>query len=98
VIDAARAAGGRVVLDIDYRPVLWGLRPKADGETRYVAAPPVSAALQRVIPDCDLVVGTEEELCIAGGADTSDEAVLKLRAITTASAIHRRSCPATSSR
>ena len=24
-IDAARAAGGRVILDIDFRPVLWGL-------------------------------------------------------------------------
>src|SRR4029453_1949409 len=24
-VDAARAAGGRVILDIDFRPVLWGL-------------------------------------------------------------------------
>ena len=38
-IEAARAAGGRVILDIDFRPVLWGLAPLGDGETRYVQAP-----------------------------------------------------------
>ena len=46
-IAAARAAGARVILDIDYRPVLWGLAPLADGETRYVQAPSsVSTILQ----------------------------------------------------
>ena len=33
----ARAAGTRVVLDIDYRPVLWGLTAPGLGEQRYVA-------------------------------------------------------------
>jgi len=32
-----KAAGGRVVFDIDYRPVLWGLTPKDLGENRFVA-------------------------------------------------------------
>ena len=28
----------RTVLDIDYRPVLWGLTKRGDGETRYIAS------------------------------------------------------------
>ena len=33
----AKAHGGRVVLDIDYRPVLWGLTGHGLGEERFVA-------------------------------------------------------------
>ena len=33
-----KAQGGRVVFDIDYRPVLWGLAGKANGEDRFVAS------------------------------------------------------------
>jgi 5-dehydro-2-deoxygluconokinase len=60
------------VLDIDYRPVLWGLTGKADGETRFIA----SEASPRICSACcllfDLVIGTEEEFRIAGGGDRSD--------------------------
>jgi 5-dehydro-2-deoxygluconokinase len=31
-----KAAGGKVVFDIDYRPVLWGLTDKDAGENRFV--------------------------------------------------------------
>src|SRR5437899_8518850 len=34
-LDHARRHNVRTVLDIDYRPVLWGLTQRADGETRY---------------------------------------------------------------
>ena len=64
----ARAAGARVVLDIDYRPVLWGLTAPGLGEQRYVESARVSEELQRIVPACDLVVGTEEEIRIAGGS------------------------------
>ena len=64
----ARAGGARVVLDIDYRPVLWGLTGPGLGEQRYVASAAVSAQLQSIVADCDLIVGTEEEICIAGGS------------------------------
>ena len=47
---AARAAGTRVVLDIDYRPVLWGLTSPGLGEQRFVASERVSEHLQRVLP------------------------------------------------
>jgi 5-dehydro-2-deoxygluconokinase len=63
-----KARGGKVVFDIDYRPNLWGLAGHAEGE-RYVASERVSAQLKSVLPDCDLIVGTEEEIMIASGAD-----------------------------
>lgn len=74
----AREAGSRVVFDIDYRPVLWGLTGKDAGENRFVADPEVTARLQQVLPLCDLVVGTEEEVHILGG---STDTVAALRAI-----------------
>ncbi len=67
-IAAAVAAGTRVVLDIDFRPVLWGLRPLGDGATRYVESDIVTATLREFLPRCDLIVGTEEEFAIAGGS------------------------------
>jgi len=74
----ARANGGKVVFDIDYRPVLWGLTGKAEGENRFVADAAVTARLQQVLPLCDLIVGTEEEIHILGG---STNTITALRAI-----------------
>jgi 5-dehydro-2-deoxygluconokinase len=61
----ARRTGARVVLDVDYRPNLWGLAGHADGSTRYVASNVVSESLKPVLCDCHLVIGTEEEIHIA---------------------------------
>jgi 5-dehydro-2-deoxygluconokinase len=55
------------VLDIDYRPVLWGLTKRGDGQTRFVADASVTASLQAMLPQFDLLIGTEEEFAIAGG-------------------------------
>ncbi|GFE85939.1 bifunctional 5-dehydro-2-deoxygluconokinase/5-dehydro-2-deoxyphosphogluconate aldolase [Steroidobacter agaridevorans] len=74
----ARANRTRVILDIDYRPVLWKLTNAGQGESRFIESAEVTQALQRVLPDCDLVVGTEEEIRIAGG---SDDVLASLRAI-----------------
>ncbi len=71
-LDYARRNNVRTVLDIDYRPVLWGLTGKADGETRFVASEGVTAHLQRILPLFDLVIGTEEEFRIAGGKTELD--------------------------
>ena len=61
--------GTRVVLDIDYRPVLWGLTAPGLGEQRYVASDRGQrASAGAIVADCDLVVGTEEEIHIAGGS------------------------------
>ena len=45
----------RTVLDIDYRPVLWGLTKRGDGETRFIASDGVTAHLQTILPKFDLV-------------------------------------------
>lgn len=66
-LHAARAHRTVTVLDIDYRPVLWGLTSTGDGETRYIASDKVSEHLQAQLPLFDLVIGTEEEFMIAGG-------------------------------
>ena len=76
----AHAHGGKVVLDIDYRPVLWGLTGHGLGEERFVASDEVTAHLQRILPECDLIVGTEEEIHIAGGSTDTMAAIRAVRA------------------
>lgn len=67
------------VLDIDFRPVLWGLAARGDGERRYVADPTVSAQLQAVLGHFELIIGTEQEFLIAGGVP--DDLMASLRAV-----------------
>jgi len=86
----ARECGARVVFDIDYRPVLWGLTRKDQGENRYVADAGVTARLQQVLPLCDLVVGTEEEIRILGGTDDALAALRAIRARTAALVVCKR--------
>jgi 5-dehydro-2-deoxygluconokinase len=81
----ARTHGGKVVLDIDYRPNLWGLAGHDAGFERYVRSERVSGLIRSVLADCDLIVGTEEEIMIATGAD-SVLASLKLIRATNAGA------------
>jgi 5-dehydro-2-deoxygluconokinase len=82
--ELARAAGGRVVFDIDYRPVLWGLTAPDAGENRYVTSAGVTARLQAIAPLCDLIVGTEEEFHILGGSTDTLSALRAVRAVTPA--------------
>ncbi len=86
----ARASGTRIVLDIDYRPVLWGLTSPGLGEQRYVASAAVSRQLQAVVAECDLLVGTEEEIRIAGGSDDTLAALRRLRELTPATLVLKR--------
>lgn len=89
-MQAAREAGTRVVLDIDYRPVLWGLTTPGLGEQRYVASDAVSGHLQKVLPLCDLIVGTEEEVHIAGGSGDSLAALRRIRELSPALIVMKR--------
>ena len=76
------------VLDIDYRPVLWGLTKRGDGATRFVADAEVTQRLQLVLPEFDLLIGTEEEFLIAGGVSNDLLASLRaVRAITQAALV-----------
>ncbi|MFI5011502.1 MAG: 5-dehydro-2-deoxygluconokinase [Hyphomicrobiales bacterium] len=78
----AHEHGGRCVFDIDYRPNLWGLAGHAAGDERYVRSDAVSAHLRSILPDCDLIVGTEEEIHIAAGKEDTLEALTAIRALT----------------
>ncbi|HEY2036942.1 MAG TPA: 5-dehydro-2-deoxygluconokinase [Steroidobacteraceae bacterium] len=82
--ELARAAGGRVIFDIDYRPVLWGLTAPDAGENRYVTSAVVTARLQEIAPLCDAIVGTEEEFHILGGSTDTVGALRTVRALTSA--------------
>ena len=89
-IRIAKANGGRVVFDIDYRPNLWGLAGHADGFERYVKSDRVSGQLRSVLADCDLIVGTEEEIMIATGADSVLASLKAIRALSTATIVLKR--------
>lgn len=89
-IDYTRRAGGRCILDIDYRPVLWGLTGHGRGEARFVAAERVSEHLQGIVPLFDLIVGTEEEIHIAGGTTDTAAALRRLRELTAAAIVLKR--------
>ncbi|SEA26940.1 bifunctional 5-dehydro-2-deoxygluconokinase/5-dehydro-2-deoxyphosphogluconate aldolase [Paraburkholderia sartisoli] len=89
-LDCARRNQVRTVLDIDYRPVLWGLTGKADGETRFIASEGVTAHLQRFLPLFDLIIGTEEEFSIAGGDTDLVKALAAIRALTPATLVVKR--------
>ena len=77
-----KEAGGKVVFDIDYRPNLWGLAGHAAGDSRYIASDAVSNHLKTVLADCDLIVGTEEEVLIASGEADLLSALKTIRALS----------------
>lgn len=83
-VEFAKAAGRKVVFDIDYRPVLWGLEAHDKGENRFVANRDVTARLQQIAPMCDLIVGTDEEIHILGGSTDTVAALRAIRAKSTA--------------
>ncbi|MBE7183009.1 MAG: 5-dehydro-2-deoxygluconokinase [Methylobacterium mesophilicum] len=89
-IRIAKAGGGRVVFDIDYRPNLWGLAGHEAGFSRYVKSDAVSDRLRPILPLCDLIVGTEEEVMIAGGADDVSAALRAIRAASDATVVLKR--------
>ncbi|MDZ5645739.1 bifunctional 5-dehydro-2-deoxygluconokinase/5-dehydro-2-deoxyphosphogluconate aldolase [Nitrospirillum sp. BR 11828] len=85
-----KETGGRVVFDIDYRPVLWGLAGRDRGEDRFVAHAGVTDRLREVLPLCDLVVGTEEEIHILGGVTDTVAALAAIRGLTNAVIVCKR--------
>lgn len=86
----ARRNGVKTALDIDYRPVLWGLTSLGDGETRFIESDSVTEQLQEVLGLFDLIVGTEEEFHIAGGSTDTVEALRNVRKISQAEFVCKR--------
>jgi 5-dehydro-2-deoxygluconokinase len=89
-IRIAKANGGKVILDIDYRPNLWGLAGHGAGEERYIKSDKVSEHLKSILPDCDLIVGTEEEVHIAAGTEDTLEALRTIRSLSQAVIVLKR--------
>lgn len=89
-LDYAKKHQLRRILDIDYRPVLWGLTSLGDGETRFISNNDVTAQLQEVLHHFDLIVGTEEEFHIAGGSTDTLEALKRVRQLTQATLVCKR--------
>jgi 5-dehydro-2-deoxygluconokinase len=75
----AKKHGRKIIIDIDYRPNLWGLAGHGAGEERYIKSDKVTAHLQSILADCDLIIGTEEEVHIAGGSENTLEALRAVR-------------------
>ncbi|WON76792.1 bifunctional 5-dehydro-2-deoxygluconokinase/5-dehydro-2-deoxyphosphogluconate aldolase [Serratia sp. UGAL515B_01] len=89
-LEYAHRHGLRTALDIDYRPVLWGLTSLGDGETRFVESEKVTRELQEVLHHFDLIVGTEEEFHIAGGSTDTLTALKNVRKVTQATLVCKR--------
>ncbi len=86
-IEAARRGGTKVVFDLDYRPVFWGVVSHERGGEMFVASERVTEVYRSVLPDCDLVVGTEEEVRIAGGSTDTREALRSIRGLSDATVV-----------
>ncbi|MCA1490994.1 5-dehydro-2-deoxygluconokinase [Ensifer sp. NBAIM29] len=86
----AKENGARIVFDIDYRPNLWGLAGHDAGESRYIASDLVSAHLKTVLGDCNLIVGTEEEVLIASGESDLLQALKTIRSLSDATIVLKR--------
>ncbi|MDP8995903.1 MAG: 5-dehydro-2-deoxygluconokinase [Pseudomonadota bacterium] len=78
----AKKAKRRIIIDIDYRPNLWGLAGHGAGESRYIKSSKVTSHLQKILADCDLIIGTEEEVHIAGGTTDTLKALKRIRKIS----------------
>ncbi|HKD53722.1 MAG TPA: 5-dehydro-2-deoxygluconokinase [Steroidobacteraceae bacterium] len=89
-IEAARAHGRQVILDVDYRPNLWGIGGHDAGDSRYARSARVTQALASVLPECTVIVGTEEELHIAAGIEDTLEAIRRIRAVSSAVIVCKR--------
>lgn len=90
-LNYAQRHGTVRVLDIDYRPVLWGLTKRGEGENRFVESGQVTERLQAMLPMFDLLIGTEEEFLIAGGVpDDLIASLRRVREVTAAAFVVKR--------
>ena len=74
----------KTVLDIDYRPNLWGLSGHNDGENRFIKSDLVTTKIQKNLHFFDLIVGTEEEFFIAGGFPEIIDSLKSVRSLSSA--------------
>ncbi len=89
-ISFAKRNKTKIVLDIDYRPVFWGLSGHAEGDKRFVKSSDVSKHFQSIVGDCNLIVGTEEEIHMAGGSTDTRTALMNIRKLSEAVIVLKR--------
>ena len=89
-LDLARESGAKTVLDLDYRPNLWGLSGHGDGENRFIESAAVTSKLQSTLSRFDVIVGTEEEFHVAGGTSDTIEALANVRNVSGAALVCKR--------
>src|SRR5882762_2857012 len=89
-IDVAKAHGGKVILDIDYRPTVWGIGGHGAGESRYAPSAIVTTSHTSVLPDGDLVIGSEEEMDVAAGREDTLQAIRHIRTLSDAVIVCKR--------
>ncbi len=97
ILECAKQYGLKCILDIDFRPNLWGLAGNDAGASRLAWSERVTKEYKKVLPYFDLIVGTEEEYFIASGKDEPIAALREVRKMTGAILIHKlgdRGCAA----
>lgn len=90
VIQAAKNVSIKLILDIDFRPVLWGLTALGDGASRYRPCPEASLEFEAILPAFDLIVGTEEEFRIAGKDESLSQALSHIRSTSLATLVIKK--------
>jgi 5-dehydro-2-deoxygluconokinase len=79
--------GGKVIFDGDFRPVLWGAAAIDRGNEMSARTPQITRSYRSLLPLCDLVVGTREEIAVMGGDDDLTTALRSIRQISTATIV-----------
>ncbi|NJK88141.1 MAG: hypothetical protein HC923_01280 [Myxococcales bacterium] len=74
LLECAHRFACRVLLDLDYRPSLWGAAAPGRGEARAEPSELARLRFREILPFCDVVVGTEEEVCVAAGLEDVEQA------------------------
>ena len=89
-IEIARSTQAKIIFDLDYRPVLWGQCSPLDSKNRFVANSNVTQYYQQFLGLCDVIVGTDEELMIAGGSENIETAIKNIRALSNAAIVYKK--------
>ena len=75
IIRFAKTKKIKLVMDVDYRPALWGLISASQGNTMYIKSSNVTKILQKYINNFDFIVGTDDEINILGGSNKTNNSI-----------------------
>lgn len=90
LVQRAKNQGLKIILDVDFQPVLWGGAFHAQGKGWKAQRKLVAERMGPLLAYCDLIVGTEEELQVISGKMGTAEAVEYLQEECTACIVEKR--------